>query len=142
MPINIESTELFEEGKISDFKERIAIALKNFNLIEGEDVFALYFKDVLIRTNLVLFTKVIESVFPNSIAKNKVILVILKGDGAKMLGLTLKKETSIQSNLFCLDELELEAGDWIDIGESLQTNNRKAFPVTIKSLVFNKNKKE
>ncbi|MHA1242050.1 MAG: hypothetical protein ACTSQU_14890 [Promethearchaeota archaeon] len=37
--------------------------------------------------------------------------------------------------------MELEAGDWIDIGAPFQTENRKAFPVTIKSLVFNMDKK-
>ncbi len=68
-------------------------------------------------------------------------MIILGGDGGKMLGITIKKETSIKNNLFCLDELELEAGDWIDIGAPFQTENRKAFPVTIKSLVFNQSKK-
>jgi ethanolamine utilization protein EutA len=142
VPINIESKELNNEEKLNEFKNRIMIALKNFNLIEGEDVFALYFKDILIRSNLIPFVKLLESAFPNSIANNRLILVILAGDGGKMLGLTIKKETSIQNNLFCLDELELSAGDWIDIGKPLQTNFRNAFPVTIKSLVFNRSKTE
>ncbi|MCP4762824.1 MAG: hypothetical protein GY870_13680 [archaeon] len=141
VPINIDSRELYEEGKIEIFKKRIEQALKNFNLVEGEDIFALYFNDILLRTNLTPFAKVIEAALPNSIKKNKPIIVILSGDGAKMLGLTIKKETLIKKNLFCLDELELQAGDWIDIGASLQTESRKAFPVTIKSLVFNKSKK-
>lgn len=141
VPINIDSRELYEEGKINEFKNRIDLALKNFSLVEGEDVFALYFKDILIRSNLVPFSKVIEAALPDSIAKNKTIIVILKGDGGKMLGLTIKKETSIKNKLFCLDELELEAGDWIDIGASFQTENRKAFPVTVKSLVFNQKNK-
>ena len=106
--------------------------------MEGEDTFALYFRDILVRTNLNPFVKLIEKALPESIKNRKSILIILNGDGAKMLGLTIKKETSIKENLFCLDELELEAGDWIDIGEPLQTESRKAFPVTIKSLVFNK----
>ena len=141
VPINIDSRELYEEGKINEFKNRIAIALKNFSLVEGEDVFALYFKDILLRTNLVHFSKVIEAALPNSIAKDKTIIIILKGDGGKMLGLTIKKETSIKNNLFCLDELELEAGDWIDIGAPFQTEKHNAFPVTIKSLVFNQKNK-
>ena len=137
VPINTDSKDLYNEGKINEFKDRIRFALKNFNLVEGEDDFALYFKDILIGSNIVPLTKIIETALPKSIANNKLILVILRGDGGKMLGLTIKKETSIRNNLFCLDELELEAGDWIDIGAPFQTENRKAFPVTIKSLAFN-----
>ncbi len=141
VPINIDSKDLHNEEKTNDFKERISHALKNFNLVEGQDVFALYFKDILIGSNIDSLAKVIEAALHNSIVNNTLILVILRGDGGKMLGLTLKKETSIKDNLFCLDELELEAGDWIDIGAPFQTENRKAFPVTIKSLVFNQIKK-
>ncbi|KKM17225.1 hypothetical protein LCGC14_1677880, partial [marine sediment metagenome] len=137
VPINIDSKDLYNEGKFNEFKDRIAIALKNFSLVEGEDVFALYFKDILLGSNIVPLAKIVELALPNSIENNKIIIVILRGDGGKMLGLTINKETSIKGNLFCLDELELEAGDWIDIGAPFQTENRKAFPVTIKSLVFN-----
>ena len=142
VPINIDSKDLHNEGKFNEFKARIATSLKNFSLTEGEDVFALYFKDILLGSNIVLLAKLVELVLPNSIAHNKMILVILRGDGGKMLGLTLKKETSVTDNIFCLDELELEAGDWIDIGAPFQTEERKAFPVTIKSLVFNQSKND
>ncbi len=141
VPFKIDSKDLFNEGKINELKDKITLAIKNFNLIEGEDVFALYFKDILIPTSIVQLAKIIETALPKSIANNKLILVILGGDGGKILGLTIKKETSIKNNLFCLDELELEAGDWIDIGAPFHTENRKAFPVTIKSLVFNQSKK-
>lgn len=142
VPINIDSRDLYNEGKIYEFKDRIKRSLKNFNLVEGEDIFALYFKDILVQSNIIPFVKIIETALPNTIANNKLVLIILGGDGGKILGLTIKKETSIKNNLFCLDELELEAGDWIDIGEPLQTEHRKAFPVTIKSLVFNNSKKD
>lgn len=142
IPIDIDSVELYNEEKKSEYAKRIESALRNYNLVEGEDTFALYFKDLLVRTNLQPFVRLIELSLPKSVTKNKPIIIILKGDGAKMLGLTLKKETHIEENLLCLDELELEAGDWIDIGEPLKTDDRKAFPVTIKSLVFNKNMKE
>ncbi|KKM82040.1 hypothetical protein LCGC14_1323610 [marine sediment metagenome] len=140
VPINIDSKDLYNEDKFNEFKDRIAVALKNFSLVEGEDVFALYFKDILLGSNIVPLAKIVELALPNSIENNKIIIIILRGDGGKMLGLTINKETSIKNNLFCLDELELEAGDWIDIGAPFQTENRKAFPVTIKSLVFNQSK--
>ena len=95
---------------------------------------------MLNRHDLPLFAKEIEKALPNSIANKKLILIILGFDGGKILGITLKRETSIKNNLFCLDELDLEAGDWIDIGAPLKDG--EAFPVTIKSLVFNKEMKE
>jgi len=142
VPINIDSKDLYNEDRLNEFTDIISRALKNFSLIEGEDIFALYFKDILLGSSIEQLAKIIETALPNSIANNKLILVILRGDGGKMLGLTLKKNTTIKNNLFCLDELELEAGDWIDIGAPFQTENRKAFPVTIKSLVFNSDKKD
>jgi ethanolamine utilization protein EutA (predicted chaperonin) len=55
-----------------------------------------------------------------------------------MLGITIRDKTSIKQNLFCLDELDLQSGDWIDIGAPLKSS--EAFPITIKSLVFKKDK--
>jgi ethanolamine utilization protein EutA len=51
-----------------------------------------------------------------------------------MVGLMIRRETSIQHNLICLDELFLEEGDWIDIGSPLHEG--QVFPVTVKSLAF------
>ena len=122
--------------KKENLKEIIDLALKNFDMKEGEGIFALYFKSMINPKELTIFAKEIEKALPNSIANKKLILIVLRFDGAKMLGITIKRETSIKSNLFCLDELELETGDWIDIGAPLKDG--EAFPVTIKSLVFNK----
>ena len=118
----------------------IALALKKFDLQEGVDKYALYFKDQVNRRDLPLFAKEIEKSLPNSLANKKLILLILGCDGGKMLGITLKKETAIKENIFCLDELQLETGDWIDIGTPLSSS--QAFPITIKSLVFNQAKSE
>jgi len=131
VPVNINLKDIY-------MKKGIDLALKNFNMKEGEDLFALYFKDPLNRRDLPFFAKEIEKALPNSVANKKLILIILGVDGGKMLGITIKRETSIKNNLFCLDELDLEAGDWIDIGAPLHPS--QAFPITIKSLVFNQNK--
>ena len=56
-----------------------------------------------------------------------------------MLGITLRNETSIKKNFYYLVELELEEGDWIDIGTPLKEG--EVFPVTLKSLVFNRDEK-
>jgi len=138
VPVNIDLMKDFSLKK-ENVKEIIDLALKNFDLKEGEDLFAIYFKSMINPNELTTFTKEIEKALPNSVANKNLILIILGFDGAKMLGITIKRETSIKNNLFCLDELELEAGDWIDIGAPFKDG--EAFPVTVKSLVFNKEKK-
>ena len=62
---------------MDEFKNIISLALKNFSLNEGEDIFALYFKDILIGSNLISLAKIVENALPNSNANNKLILVIL-----------------------------------------------------------------
>ena len=84
------------------------------------------------------FARAIEKALRNSVAKKKTIIIIFGNDMGKLFGITLRDETSIKSNVLCLDELLLEAGDWIDIGTPLQST--QAFPVTVKSLVFNQDK--
>ncbi|MBN1801482.1 MAG: ethanolamine ammonia-lyase reactivating factor EutA [Candidatus Lokiarchaeota archaeon] len=117
-------------------KNQIDLTLKTFDMEEGKDLYALYFKELIRPTPE--FIEALANALPNSIAKKSLIIIILRFDGAKVLGLALKKNTQLRENLFCLDELELETGDWIDIGAALK--HKDAFPVTIKSLVFNQNK--
>jgi ethanolamine utilization protein EutA len=66
------------------------------------------------------------------------IILLFESDIGKMVGLMTRRETAIQHNLICLDELYLEEGDWIDIGAPIHEG--QVFPVTVKSLVFNQNK--
>ncbi|MEE9540923.1 MAG: ethanolamine ammonia-lyase reactivating factor EutA, partial [Candidatus Thorarchaeota archaeon] len=73
-----------------------------------------------------------------SVNSKKMIILLFESDIGKMVGLMIRRETSIQHNLICLDELFLEEGDWIDIGAPLHSG--QAFPVTVKSLVFNQDK--
>ncbi|NMC08260.1 MAG: hypothetical protein GYA24_23845, partial [Candidatus Lokiarchaeota archaeon] len=66
----------------------------------------------------------------------KLITIVLGFDGARILGVTFKNETDLKDPLFCIDEVYLESGDWIDIGKPL--GDQQAFPVTIKNLVFDR----
>jgi ethanolamine utilization protein EutA len=138
--MNFKDILVGSEVNIRKFKEKVALALSNYNLIEGVDIFALFFNDINYRANLSVFAKSLEMALPNSFANKKLVIIVLGFDGAKMLGLTIKKETNLHENIFCLDELFLEDGDWIDIGKPL--GESEAFPITIKSLVFNQNTKK
>ncbi|MFX1580604.1 MAG: ethanolamine ammonia-lyase reactivating factor EutA, partial [Promethearchaeota archaeon] len=135
IPVHLRN-ELFDEDW---FMDEIKRAFTTFDMVEGEDIVALYFKDHIHHEDRFrVFAKALEKALPKSIANNKPIILIFAYDFAKVLGISIRDETSIQSNLLCLDELDMKAGDWIDIGSPLKET--LAFPVTVKSLVFNENK--
>ncbi len=134
--VNIQKENFSPEN----LEKEVNRAFKRFDMQEGKDLVALYFKDPIHRSAYYLleFAKAIEKALPNSIVKNMMIILIFDQDMGGSVGIALRRETSIQNNLICMDELDLEEGDWIDIGAPLYSG--QAFPVTVKSLVFNKNK--
>ncbi|MBN1106331.1 MAG: ethanolamine ammonia-lyase reactivating factor EutA [Deltaproteobacteria bacterium] len=127
-----------EEPKLSmqHVVSRVKMAFQRYDLVEGHEVVALYFKDP-VRVNypdLELFAKSIEAALPNSILKNIPVILVFEKDIACGVGSVIRRETGMKSNLLSLDELSLNDGDWIDISEPLV--GRQVFPVTVKSLVF------
>ncbi len=140
LPVNLGMKEFTPEV----LEEEIKKAFTTFDMVEGKDTVALYFKELIYSRHyvgdewLAPFAKAIESALPNSVSDKKMIILIFGYDVAKRLGLAIRDETSIQDNILVIDELDLEAGDWIDIGAPLKET--QAFPVTVKSLVFNENK--
>ena len=135
IPVHMRN-ELFDEKW---FVNEVKRAFTTFDMVEGEDIVALYFKEQPHHEDrFKVFAKAIEKALPKSIDNDKLIILIFAYDFAKMLGISIRDETSIKSSLLCLDELDMEAGDWIDIGSPLKETH--AFPVTVKSLVFNQNK--
>ncbi|MCF8145263.1 MAG: ethanolamine ammonia-lyase reactivating factor EutA [Deltaproteobacteria bacterium] len=117
----------------------IQTSFRRFDLTEGEEVVALYFKDPVraYYPELELFAKSIEAALPRSIINRLPIILIFEKDIACSVGNVIRRETGLKTNLLSLDELILTEGDWIDIGEPLVAG--QVFPVTVKSLVFNRN---
>jgi ethanolamine utilization protein EutA len=133
--VDVEQSKLSLEHVIS----QINISFQRFDLKEGDEVVALYFKDPVQASyaRLELFAKSIETALPDSI-KNKIpIILIFETDIACSVGNVMRRETDLKTNLLSLDELNLKEGDWIDIGEPLLAG--QVFPVTVKSLVFHGN---
>lgn len=127
-----------EESRLSinHLVRQVNRAYRRFDLVEGEEVVALFFKDP-VRVNypdLELFAKAIETALPNSTTKNRPVILIFEKDIACSVGNVIRRETTLNTNLLSLDELSLNDGDWIDIGEPLVGG--QVFPVTVKSLVF------
>jgi ethanolamine utilization protein EutA len=127
-----------EESSLSEYHviSRVNTAFQRYDLVEGQEVVALYFKDP-VRVNysdLTLFARALETALPNSILKKIPVILIFERDIASGVGNVIRRETGLKTNLLCLDELSLNDGDWIDISEPLV--GRQVFPVTVKSLVF------
>jgi ethanolamine utilization protein EutA len=130
--VDVDQSELSNEHVISE----IRTSLKRFDLNEGEEVFALYFKDP-VRVSypqLELFAHSIEAALANTIENKLPVILIFETDIACSVGNVIRRETDLKTNLLSLDELKLKEGDWIDIGEPLVAG--QVFPVTVKSLVF------
>ena len=133
MRVDVEKSKLSVEHVISQINN----SFQRFDLNEGEETVALYFKDPVIASypKLELFAKSIEAALPVSIEKKIPIILIFEKDIACSVGNVMRRETGLKTNLLSLDELILEEGDWIDIGEPLVSG--QVFPVTVKSLIFN-----
>ena len=133
--VDIDNAKLSLEHIISQINN----SFQRFDLDEGDDIVALYFKDP-VRTSypqLELFAKSIEAALPRTIHKKLPIILIFETDIACSVGSVMRRETDLKTNLLSLDELTLKEGDWIDIGEPLIAG--QVFPVTVKSLVFYSN---
>ncbi|MBN1847213.1 MAG: ethanolamine ammonia-lyase reactivating factor EutA [Deltaproteobacteria bacterium] len=130
--VDVEEPKLSIEHVVSQVKS----AYQRFDFVEGREMVALFFKDP-VKVNypaLELFAKSIETALPNSIAHQKPVILIFEKDIACSVGNVIRRETRLNTNLLSLDELSLDDGDWIDIGEPLVKG--QVFPVTVKSLVF------
>jgi ethanolamine utilization protein EutA len=130
--VDVDRSELSIEHIIS----QINLSFQRFDVEEGKDIIALYFRDPVMASypQLELFARSIEGAFPNSIQNKIPIILIFDTDIACSVGNVIRRETDLKTNLLSLDELNLKEGDWIDIGEPLVAG--QVFPVTVKSLVF------
>ena len=130
--VDVDQSKLSFEHIVS----RINTAFRRFDHVEGEDVVALYFKDPVRASypQLELFARSVEAAHVDSIKNGIPIILIFGTDIACGVGNVIRRETALKTNLLTLDELTLEEGDWVDIGEPLVAG--QVFPVTVKSLVF------
>jgi ethanolamine utilization protein EutA len=135
MRVDVDQDKLSAEHVIAQIKA----SFRRFDMAEGDETMALYFKDP-VRVSypqLELFAKSIEAAMPNTINNKLPVILIFETDIACSVGNVIRRETEVKTNLLSLDELKLQEGDWIDIGEPLVDG--QVFPVTVKSLVFHGN---
>ncbi len=130
--VDADHSKLSTEHVIS----QVNAAFQRFDLNQGDEIVALYFKDPVKVSypQLELFATSIEMALADTIKNQLPVILIFETDIACSVGNVIRRETQLKTNLLALDELVLREGDWIDIGEPLVDG--QVFPVTVKSLVF------
>ncbi|MFK9094799.1 ethanolamine ammonia-lyase reactivating factor EutA [Bacillus salipaludis] len=124
------------EDGIKSMPEAVQNAMDIYDSQREGQNFALYvteipylgFRDVQALATAILHAMQIK---PN---KQQPLVIVLESDHAKVLGQTIKVQNPAQSqSIICIDQIQVEHGDYIDIGHLLQTS---VVPVVIKTLTF------
>jgi ethanolamine utilization protein EutA len=127
--VDVDQAKLSVEHVISEIKT----SFHRFDLAEGEETVALYFKDP-VRVSypqLELFANSIEAALADTINKKLPVILIFETDIACSVGNVIRRETDLKTNLLSLDELKLKEGDWIDIGVPCVSLKEAPSPKTI-----------
>ena len=93
LPVNVKRREFSSKN----IEREISRVFKNYDMKEGDDIVALYFKEFIDHSDSVLSTlaKAIESSLPHSVTQKKPIILIFSMDIATVLGIAIHRETSI-----------------------------------------------
>lgn len=125
--------ELLSEEYVSS---QIAVALARHDITEGDAPIVLAFHDPVrtVYEKLKTFSFGLVKALPRTIERGVPIVLIFDTDIGNSVGNILFRETGTR-NVLSIDEIDLNEGDFIDIGEPVIEN--LVFPVVVKSLVFN-----
>ncbi|MHA1480846.1 MAG: ethanolamine ammonia-lyase reactivating factor EutA, partial [Candidatus Thorarchaeota archaeon] len=85
IPVNITKENYSPENVVAEINQ----AFVRYDTHEGDDLVGLYFKDSLYRSYSWLqeFVKAIENALPNSVASQKMVILLFESDIGKMVGL-------------------------------------------------------
>ncbi|MHA1944123.1 MAG: ethanolamine ammonia-lyase reactivating factor EutA, partial [Candidatus Thorarchaeota archaeon] len=103
-----------EEVRIS-----IERAISRFDLKEGEDSLILAFNDSVRPSydNLKQFAIGVVAALPNTIKQQAPIFMCFDADIGNSVGNVMKRETGVANDILSIDEIHVQEGDFIDIGE-------------------------
>ncbi|MHA1202199.1 MAG: ethanolamine ammonia-lyase reactivating factor EutA [Candidatus Heimdallarchaeaceae archaeon] len=127
-----------DNKQITEESVKIAIqkSLNMFDVNEGEETVALSFKGAIggSYAGLTTFAKGVVSALPNTIRKEKPVILVFNNDIGNSVGNVMKRETSAKKNIISIDEIIIQEGDFIDIDQPKAGG--QVVPVVVKSLVF------
>lgn len=116
--------------------DEIKKSLTRFDFPEGEQAVALAFRwqgDPLHARLKALADGIVASM-PKTAAGGTPLVLMLDGDVGKTLGVILKRECNVTTDIISIDGVQLKEFDYVDIGEMIRPTN--VVPLVIKSLLF------
>ncbi len=119
-----------------DVAVAIELALNHMDMQEGEDSFILAFRDA-VRPSYESITRFVRGVvraLPKTINSGRPIMMCFDSDVGNSVGNIMRRETGVTNELLSIDEVALEQGDYVDIGEPVIAG--VVVPVVVKTLVF------
>jgi ethanolamine utilization protein EutA len=123
-------------NKINHFPTEISEAIKLYDPQQEGQNFAIYISEIpyLRFRDIELLADTILHAVKQKPNQKQPLVIVLERDYAKVLGQTIKSKDPLQS-VICIDQIKVENGDYLDIGQVLETN---VVPVIIKTLTFAK----
>ena len=117
-------------------RRAVVKALEKFDIQEGLDPLILAFKDAVRPSyeNLTSFSEGVIAALPTTVKTGKSILMCFDTDMGNSVGNVMKRETGIENEILSIDEIALDEGDFVDIGEPIIEG--VVVPVVVKTLVF------
>ena len=130
---NVDLSGEIDAGKVA---QGIQDHFRAFDLVEGEDEVALVFpwEGPPAAVRIAAFCQGLMDGLPATIKSRRPIFVVFDHDLAGLVGIILKDELGLQSDILSIDGVVLRDFDFIDLGAVLEPSG--TVPVTIKSLVF------
>lgn len=122
------------ESGLNQLEKSVETAIEMYDPNREGINFALYFTEIpyLRFQDIQAFAAAILQSMKRKVNMNQPLVIVLESDHAKVLGQTLKVQ-SPEQRVICIDQIQVEHGDYIDIGHLLQTS---VVPVVIKTLTF------
>ncbi|MDN3019514.1 ethanolamine ammonia-lyase reactivating factor EutA [Paenibacillus sp. BSR1-1] len=122
--------------EINQLSKRIEEALDLYDPQRDGQNFAVYFSELpyLRFREIDEFAESILNAMKQKPNQTQALVLVLDRDYAKVLGQTLKRKAPVQS-IICIDQIKVENGDYLDIGQVLESD---VVPVIIKTLTFQK----
>ncbi|NWF94552.1 MAG: ethanolamine ammonia-lyase reactivating factor EutA [Candidatus Thorarchaeota archaeon] len=116
----------------------ITDALKQMDLEEGVDDLILAFNDAVRPSydSLTSFAKGVLKALPKTVSTGRPIMMCFDEDIGNSVGNVMKRETGLTNHILSIDEVSLQQGDFVDIGEPIIEG--VVVPVIVKTLVFDR----